>query len=134
RPSSARLLAPLALMRFVRALFSALALLAARVDFFVDLPLGRVATLLVDQLFAARLLLVIAHASSFRNNEGAGRRRLRSLRTGWARRLRSRRPCRRRTPPLSRRPFRRRTLHPRSRRPCRRPAPPPGRLPGRLPA
>src|SRR5438105_2581662 len=52
-----------------------------------------------------------------------------SLGTGWARRLRSRRPCRRRTPPRSRRPCRRRTLHPRRRRPCRCPAPPPGRLP-----
>src|SRR5207248_8395148 len=99
RPSLDRLLALLALVRLVGGLVPALALLAARVDFFVDLPLGRVAALLVDQLFAARLLLVIAHASSFRNNEGAGRRRLRSLGTGWARRLRSRRPCRRRTPP-----------------------------------
>src|SRR5207244_8971161 len=89
-------------------------------------PLGRIAPLLVDQLFAARLVLVVAHASSFRNNEGAGRRRLRSLRTAWARRLRSRRrPCRRRTPPRSLR----RTPHPRSRRPCRRPAPLPPGLP-----
>src|ERR1041384_8151789 len=49
--------------------------------------------------------------------------------TWWARRLRSRRPCRR-TPPRSRRPCRRR-IPPRSRRPCRRRTPLPG-LPDRL--
>src|ERR1051325_1160981 len=48
--------------------------------------------------------------------------------TGWTRRLRSRRPCRR-TPPRTRRPCRR--TPPRSRRPCRRRTPLPG-LPDRL--
>jgi GTP 3',8-cyclase len=77
----------------VRGLIPALSLLAARIDFLVDLPLRGVAALVVDQLFAAALVFWIVHVAGLPARLGMRNvgysLHVEPLVDGWGREIRS---------------------------------------------